>query len=39
MPEVTLKDPGHVAFMLINLRKFGTYLNEQSQTQVKLMNY
>jgi hypothetical protein len=24
MPAVTLKDPGHVDFMLNNLRKFGT---------------
>jgi hypothetical protein len=31
MSAVTLKDPGYVDFMLNNLRKFVTKLNEQSQ--------
>jgi hypothetical protein len=31
MPEMTLKDPGHVSFMLYNLGKFVNKVNEPSQ--------
>jgi hypothetical protein len=31
MPAVTLKDPGHVHFMLNNLRKFAAKVKEHSE--------
>jgi hypothetical protein len=39
MPAVSLKDPGHVNFMLNNLRKFVTKVTNNQEMQDELMMY